>query len=197
MSFLKSFLDKVMGPTGEYPDASELNKLNKPSIPTVTNVVPPSAANQAVYSSIIGGVSGVTVTLPPAPSHTWSNITTNVTMGQIVPPSYITRGPNSDIVISFLDNNGNSVVSLYVDGTVKWAKGEENLTEAQRSFASMLTLTLEQKALVTQGMKLKTRDQVFEEVIRMARERGPLSADDLTFMLESSKIIEKLKGTNG
>lgn len=39
------------------------------------------------------------------------------------------------------------------------------------------------------------RDMVFEELIDIAKENGPLSAEELTYILRASKIVEKLKGT--
>lgn len=195
MSFLKSFIDQVMGPRREYPDASELNKLSPPPMVTVPKITP-VVANQSSYTTVTSAIAGgVTVTLP-SPSYSWPNIgTTNITVGQVTPVSYTIGTQESPTIISFLDINGQWLVKLNRDGTVTWADGI-SVSDAAKAFDEMLTLGAEQKAGITQGMKLRARDQIFEEIIRIAQERGPLSVDDLTFMLESSKIIEKLKGTN-
>jgi len=47
---------------------------------------------------------------------------------------------------------------------------------------------------ISDRVKYDARDSVFTELINIAKEKGPLSADDLTYFLEASKIMEKLKG---
>jgi len=50
------------------------------------------------------------------------------------------------------------------------------------------------QAGITHGVKLRMRDSVFADLIEIAKEKGSLTADDLTYLLEASKIVEKLKG---
>lgn len=92
-----------------------------------------------------------------------------------------------------LTNNGQEIVRLNRDGSVTWANGID-IDAAAEAFGKSLTYSAELKAGITKGVKLRMRDNVFETLINIAKEKGPLSADDLTYLLESSKIIEKLKG---
>jgi len=92
-----------------------------------------------------------------------------------------------------LQNNGQEIVRLNRDGSVTWANGID-VDAAAEAFGKSLTYSAELKAGISKGVKLRMRDSVFETLINIAKEKGPLSADDLTYLLESSKIIEKLKG---
>jgi hypothetical protein len=99
--------------------------------------------------------------------------------------------PTSIISISGASNK--ELVRLNSDGTVVWATGVE-VDEAAKTFANMMSLSAEMAAGITQSMKLRMRDSVFEDLINIAKEKGSLSADDLTYLLEASKIVEKLRG---
>lgn len=107
------------------------------------------------------------------------------------PTFTFTMSPATNIIT--LSNNGQEIVRLNRDGTVTWANGID-IDAAAEAFGKSLTYSAELKAGITQGVKLRMRDSVFETLINIAKEKGPLSADDLTYLLESSKIIEKLKG---
>lgn len=104
----------------------------------------------------------------------------------------ISNNPGASI-ISLHGENNKEIVRLNKDGSVTWSE-EIKIDEAAESFARAISLSAELKAGISHSVKLKMRDTVFEELINIAKTRGALSADDLTYLLEASKIIEKLKG---
>ena len=85
------------------------------------------------------------------------------------------------------------IVRLNSDGTVTWANGVE-IDEAADAFAKSLMMGGERAIGITDGVKNRMRDSVFNDLIAIAKDKGTLSADDLTYLLEASKIMEKLKG---
>jgi hypothetical protein len=95
-------------------------------------------------------------------------------------------------VIKFCDNT-NEIVRLERDGTVIWGDTID-IDAAAESFSKSLTMGSELAAGITYATKLRMRDTVFEEIISIAKSKGPLSVEDLTYLLQSSKIVEKLKG---
>jgi hypothetical protein len=82
---------------------------------------------------------------------------------------------------------------LNLDGSVTWPNGIE-IDEAAEAFGKSLQLGAEMRAGINKSVKLKMRDSVFEDLISIAKEKGSLTAEDLTYLLEASKIVEKLKG---
>lgn len=142
------------------------------------------------YSSHSGSaVKNVTI---PSNIITGTGYTTYTTVGSglgigsiftVSPPSHIFK----------LENNGKEVVRLNLDGSVEWADSID-VDVAAKEFAKALQLGAEQKAGITNSVKLKMRDSVFNDIINIAKEKGSLTADDLTYLLEASKIVEKLKG---
>ena len=97
-------------------------------------------------------------------------------------------------VISLRGGSTNGeIVRLNKDGSVTWSD-EIAVDAAAEAFAKTLTLGAELAAGITQSVKYQMRDSVFEDIISIAREKGSLTADDLTYLLEASKIVEKLKG---
>jgi hypothetical protein len=113
------------------------------------------------------------------------------------PSSYITSSIGNinyqpPYIIQF-NNNGKEIVKLKSDGTVEWTNGIE-IDEAAEAFAKTLSMGAEMSAGITKKVKLEMRDSVFEDLIAIAKERGSLTAEDLTFLLQGSKIVEKLKG---
>ena len=85
------------------------------------------------------------------------------------------------------------IVRLNRDGTITWANGID-VDEAAEAFARSISMGAELQSGVTQGVKHRMRDSVFTDLIEIAKEKGSLTADDLTYLLEASKIVEKLKG---
>jgi hypothetical protein len=106
--------------------------------------------------------------------------------------------------ISFNNQHNASIMSVHTpknaeivriehDGTIVWANGIK-IDEAAQAFGTSLKLGAEYSVGLTTSVKQRIRDDIFNNIIDIARERGSLTVDDLTFMLESSKIMEKLKG---
>jgi len=100
---------------------------------------------------------------------------------------------NSASVVSFYNNSNTEIVRLNKDGTITWGNGI-NVDEAAEAFGRAVSLGAEMQAGITAGAKRRMRDSVFLDLIGIANEKGSLTADDLTYLLEASKIIEKLKG---
>ncbi len=93
-----------------------------------------------------------------------------------------------------ITDSGKELVRINFDGSVTWADGIQ-IDAAAAALSRSLGQSAEIRAGITHGVKLRMRDSVFETLIGIARDKGSLSADDLTYLLESSKIIEKLKGS--
>ncbi len=105
-----------------------------------------------------------------------------------------TYKPNNAPTLSLYNGAGSEIVRLNKDGTVTWAE-DINVDEAAESFSKAISLGVEMQIGITQSVKLRMRDSVFEDLIEIAKEKGSLTADDLTYLLKASKIIEKLKGS--
>lgn len=159
-----------------------------------------------------------TVTVPsyPSPMITAANVPSSV--GNIT--TYIGSG-NAGIGASMISNNlgigGNfagqfintpqsniitiqggtkEIVRITNKGEVEWPNGCDDATidEASKALASSLRLGTEIAAGVRANVKQKIRDAVFEEVIDIAKQKGALTAEDLTYLWQSAKIVDKLKG---
>lgn len=126
------------------------------------------------------GMTGTTYTIP-SPTYTFPGTTFTFTP------------PVKSHIVAFNDNNGREIVRLNLDGTVTWNPDIE-IDEAAEKFSKTLALGAEISAGLNQRIKLRMRDSVFEDLINIAKEKGSLTAEDLTYLLEASKIIEKLKG---
>lgn len=100
---------------------------------------------------------------------------------------------NSTSVVVFYNPNNSEIVRLNKDGTITWGNGI-NVDEAAEAFGRAISLGAEMQAGITEGSKRRMRDSVFADIIEIAKEKGFLTADDLTYLLEASKIVEKLKG---
>ena len=123
-----------------------------------------------------------------------SNIYSNATMigsNGTYNSQYVKSSPSS--VVTFYNNSHNEVVRVNPDGSVTWANGV-NVDEAAESFATALTLGAERAAGISYFVKQKMRDTVFEELISIAKEKGSLSSEDLTYFWQVAKIVDKLKG---
>jgi hypothetical protein len=102
--------------------------------------------------------------------------------------------PNHQVSPLVIHGIGNTeLVRLNHDGTVTWAD-TINIDEAVNAFGQVLTLGAENSAGLTYAVKQRMRDTVFEEIILMAKDKGSLTADDLTYLHQAAKIIDKLKG---
>lgn len=96
-------------------------------------------------------------------------------------------------ILSINDSKGVTLVKMKHDGTVEWPNGVQ-VDEAATSFATTLTRSALNKVGITENVMKSMRDSVFNDLIDVATQKGPLSADDLTYLLSASKIMEKLKG---
>jgi ribosomal protein S11 len=110
-------------------------------------------------------------------------------------PQFTVGSGSNNTVITFLNPNGNEIVRLERDGTVIWGNGIK-VDSAAEAFSKSISLGAEIKSGITQCVKQKMRDSVFDDLINIAKEKGSLTAEDLTYLLEASKIVEKLKGSN-
>jgi hypothetical protein len=142
-----------------------------------------SAVNSGTITCTQINSTGTTI----SGSGTFGTIFSNPVFGTNYNPSY---SPN---VIVYFAADGRELVRLTATGKVEWAK-DIDVDSAAEAFARTLILGSEVAVGIKTAAKLRIRDSIFEDIINIAKVRGPLSVDDLTFMLESSKIVEKLKG---
>lgn len=96
-------------------------------------------------------------------------------------------------IVSFYGTDGKEIVRINLDGSVTWADGIK-IDEAAEAMSKTMSNAVELQAGITKAVKLRMRDSVFEDIIEIAKQKGSLTADDLTYLLEASKIVEKLKG---
>ena len=111
-------------------------------------------------------------------------------------PTYtVSNSSLSATPLVIYDTNNKEIVRLNRDGTVVWARDIDD-DEAAAAFSRSLQFGAEISVGITQRVKLDMRDSIFNDLIEIAKSKGPLSADDLTYLLAASKIVEKLKGKN-
>lgn len=112
--------------------------------------------------------------------------------------SYAGQFANSSMQSNIITIQGGTkeIVRINSKGDVEWPNGCDDATidEAAKALASSLRLGTEIAAGVRANVKQKIRDAVFEEVIDIAKQKGALTADDLTYLWQSAKIVDKLKG---
>jgi len=172
-----------------YITSLNTGNLNLPST-TVTATVAQTTGTviaSAGYGTMAGGGNQINIAAPT------SGVTAIVGNGAgTYYGNYNTYNPKpSPIIIN--SSNNKEVVRLNPDGSVTWNK-EINIDEAARAFAESLRVGAELASGITEGVKRRMRDSVFEDLIAVAKEKGSLTADDLTYLLQASKIVEKLKG---
>lgn len=117
--------------------------------------------------------------------------TASIGHGAISGASYSIPQPKS--LLSVSDLSGKELVRINLDGIVEWAPGADTSSAAE-ALSRSFHLSVESKAGVNQRIKSEMRNSVFNDIIAIAKSKGALSADDLTYLLEASKIMEKLKG---
>jgi hypothetical protein len=160
------------------------------------NVPSTTIPQNYVYSSIGAGNAGcVTVgntTGAAAPNPT-SWLTANTVMGGLSNAQFTKPAPTNIFTLSKSANQ--EIVRLNLDGSVSWGNGID-IDAAAEAFEKSLQMGAEMKAGISKAVKLRMRDSVFEDLINIAKEKGSLTAEDLTYLLEASKIVEKLKGGN-
>jgi hypothetical protein len=147
------------------------------------------------YTTVTAGTGGGGIVGGNVATGQW--VTTTIPTGGFTytAPSQIFSNPylNSSNNAFIVSNSGKEIVRLNKDGSVTWDK-EINVDEAAAAFARSINLGAEMMAGITQGVKHRMRDSVFNDLIEIAKEKGSLSADDLTYLLSAAKIVEKLKG---
>ena len=148
-------------------------------------------------NSVVGGVGAGNITVgnitgAAQASSGWPTINTTSGSG-IIGGSIFTMTLPNNIVIFSKPSNNQEIVRLNIDGSVTWAS-EIDIDAAAEAFGQSLQMGAEMKAGISKSVKLRMRDSVFEDLIGIAKEKGSLTAEDLTYMLEASKIVEKLKG---
>lgn len=114
-----------------------------------------------------------------------------ISAATINPAGYINTTYSKDFV--FYGNDGREIVRLNSDGSITWKNGYQ-VDEAAENFGRMMKLGAEMAVGITARVKHDMRDSVFEDLIEIAKQKGSLSAEDLTYLLNASKIVEKLKG---
>ena len=125
---------------------------------------------------------------------TTSSIVGGTTFSFPATPSFQIMSSTPSSIVTLYDNS-KEIVRLNKDGTVTWSE-EINIDAAAKAFSTSLSLGTEICAGITERVRLQLRDRVFSEIIAISRDKGFLTTEDLTYMLEASKIIEKLKGIN-
>jgi len=138
-------------------------------------------------ASIVTGIHGTTYATGTTTTYTYNPTTWQSTI--------FSPAATSDI-LTISNHSGKELVRLTHEGKVVWADPEMNEEEAAQAFGRALSYSAELKAGITKQVKATMRDNIFEEIINIAKTKGSLTVDELTYMYEASKIMEKLKGGN-
>jgi len=181
------------------PKSYKTNKMSTQQISDMINFLAPTTTS---YTSTVVPHSNY-VTIPnPNPNTVgighanYANLTAqaNYTVGTGVLGSvYTTTQTAQSSSLVSLSNGGKELVRLERDGTVIWEEGV-TIDEAAEAFSKMLRLSAELSAGISYGTKQRMRDAVFQEIVSMAEEKGSLSHEELTFLWQAAKIMDKLKG---
>jgi len=191
MSWFRKFIKK----TGLNPSTPDLNT-------SIFSTIPSKEADKSldyIYSGYATTVStGTITTTGTVTSVPYVPITTHISAGGGGGGSFGTitfSPPPPPTSIISLSGNNKEIVKIKNNGEVEWADGYK-IDEAAEAFGKSLGLGVEIAAGITNRVKLSMRDSVFEDLIAIAKEKGSLTAEDLTYLLQASKIVEKLKGGN-
>jgi hypothetical protein len=152
-----------------------------PNHPSTSHVV------SSVGSALMGAANIVnvsTINATAAVGHgVYTSGTGQFTFQQQQPPN----------ILTIMDRSNKELVRITKEGEVIWADGFQ-VTEAAEVFSHTLHLSTELAAGVRYAVKQKIRDVIFQEMIDMAKEKGVLTADELTYLWQAAKIMDKLKG---
>ena len=162
------------------------------------------AASTTINTAIPASTTTINTAIPASTtisSGLWSGITASgynnsnytYTYNNNLQTGNITFHTPKSSLLSISDTNNKELVRMDNDGTVIWGS-TMNIDEAAEAFGKTLTLGAEISAGITKRVKLEMRDSVFNDLIDIAKEKGSLTADDLSYLLKASKIVEKLKG---
>jgi hypothetical protein len=196
---IKTIIRKVVGKmTVQKPeDVDSSIDLGRQKIRTVKSSQAPLTLLQNISAGIYPPAAGTTITglAGTGANSTLSNpyygavASYNSAVSNITP-----QNPNTSAAMVFYGGSSHKeIVRLNPDGSVTWADGI-NVPEASQAFERSLRLGAERSAGITYGVKQRIRDAVFEELIEMANSKGTLSVDDLTYLHQAAKIMDKLKG---
>jgi len=155
----------------------------------VTSIV--TSANTLSTISLTGNVSGAGAfgIGGQGSSGAWHGTTTAATSASTGRSRVSFGGGNS--VIALYGDDGEEIVKLRGDGIVVWKSGTQ-VDEATKAFS----LALRQGAAMTGGItavvKAEIRNEIYANLIALAKEKGNLSIEDLTFDRDSCILVEKL-----
>lgn len=96
---------------------------------------------------------------------------------------------------SIYDGTGKELVRINKDGKVVWGE-DVTIDDAAMQFSRSLNLGAEISVGINYRVRQEIRDAVFEELIDLVNTKGNLTADDLTYLHQAAKIMDKLKGVN-
>lgn len=156
--------------------------ISSPGMITTAAIAAP-VSGISTYVGGVGGGGGVGITGAAPHMSTLGGGFGGITFAPPPPPTSIVT----------ISNNSKEIVSIKPDGSVVWAHGID-IDAAAEAFSKSISLGVELAAGLTKSTKLRMRDSVFEDLISIAKEKGSLTAEDLTYLLQASKIVEKLKG---
>lgn len=183
---------------GTYGTAAIQNSINsQPNLPSKSSIVGNATTGSAWYVSGSGGATGATIS--PGGGIGGAISGNSITSGSIyntiwpAVPSSASYVVGSNDILTIYSQSGKKLMSMSTDGSVEWDDSVEK-TEAVNTLGTLLQLSAEQKSGISQAVRHRMRDVFFAELISIAKENGPLSSDDLTKMLEASKIVERMKG---
>lgn len=170
------------------------NKMSNNSVPPVTAPTSTSGTYTVNTNSITNAGYYITGTS----QNMWSTSASPITN---ISPSNFTISGNTSITssnynssaISISSAAGKEIVRLNKDGSVTW-NDTVDIDEAATAFAKSISIGAEMSAGITYAVKQRMRDAVFDELIEMAKDKGSLTADDLTYLHKAAKIMDKLKG---
>ena len=126
---------------------------------------------------------------------TYTTNTTGATNMSIVSSMYgsriINSSQDSNTLLTLHDSKGTPILSVDKSGVVTWKAGYE-IDQAAEAFAQAMQSGVEKSVGITSAIKSRMRDSMFNDLIAIAKEKGPLSAKELEYLLSASKIIEQL-----
>lgn len=136
---------------------------------------------------------GRKVTLSPHPSISQGNNTapSTLSIGKSTTSPMVTLTPNDAIIEIFQD--GDSIVRLERDGTVRWANKPD-----PDSAAAALGEALRSSVPIIAGIEASGRHIIEEDLISflmvIAEREGPLSTDNLKTAFEHIRAMKRLRG---
>lgn len=165
---------------------------------TVMQNSTPLSANGNINISPLASTSSNTVTTANTVSVGYPvNYPYYLTSNSVLTTSHSTPASYSRIsdILTIKDGNGKPLVKIDHAGKVVWDE-DILIDEAASALGGVFELSVEIAAKITLSVKQRIRNTVFEEIISLANSKGTLTADDLTYLYQAAKIMDKLKGGN-